>query len=424
MDAKKPRQPETAPEAKKLSSKPHHGGKWPPDDLNQVATTINATPLIFERLAPASARAAMNPELRVWAVDIPSGPSGGAPKQFCAATIEHVQAIYEATPTSSRCMYEVIQGPPRPCWAYFDLETKVTNAVRWQPEVAADEVIAAATRQLHLQAAAQLYMDESLKVEVITLRCDRANKFSRHVLLKTTVQNKDCSKAMPLRSPADAKTLARLVSTVVSAEAASLIDHGVYHPNRCFRLHRSFKLGDPEKAPFVLEPTACTLIEPSFGITAVLVPVSETLVQPMVQAERTMRTFSEVDHLMRRNDAQCASTIASMTRPRTHCNTAVAEKAFNWQALLALSGAQRPAMELLPGVHPHIAAQCEAPGLPPTPLDGMRQWGEAQLRWLGCKDVDAGSPVMGWSYVRALDPEEVYLELHAKGGTCLTIGRR
>jgi len=134
----------------------------------------------------------------MWSVDVPPGPTaagGGAPKVYFHLDAARLDDVLAATPPAGRHVYEVLDAR-LPCYAFFDLDGVGQNATQFRATVAA---VATAARRELMRAPV-----DGLRVDTISLECDRAGKASRHLVFKTHA----ASRPMPLPSLSHARALA------------------------------------------------------------------------------------------------------------------------------------------------------------------------------------------------------------------------
>ena len=362
--------------------------RWPPDAVNEAAIKVSGKPLLFQTAADAAAAAAATGG-RQWAVDIPAVRSGAAPKKYVACDGSMFLDILAST-SGTRCAYEVLQSN-LPCWPFFDLDGKPgTHPVEFAQR--ADEVVGAAIDELKRCSA--------VDVEVIGLTCSRPAKQSRHVLILPLANSATGLSAAPLEGLADAKLLAQRVAAAITPDAASLIDLGVYHHGRPFRMEGSTKLNDPHQAPFLVN-RVLTSPYPSRDSAV------GSLVHPLVAHGPTLSLRPSPSLPPALPAAPAATAAAQALKP-----------ARNWPALLRATGSARPLLEIKRSMHPAITYSVHGGNDAPEEFRMLQRFAFALLRKQEC------STIASWRYVRAVQPEEAVVEFIGVGGVCPTIGRR
>ena len=284
---------------------------------------------------------------RAWAFDLPTQDGNhGAPKKYVAAEVGRFGDAYTQLPEASRNVYEIIDAK-QPCWPYFDLEFSRADGLNAHCDGdAMSELVRAAAHELLAEAlahareadpassgvptlapmggSARAAADEALAhgtfvVESILLDSHRADKYSRHLILRPHLLVGSAPPKripMPLGGTESAKALAEGVcahlgerlsvarkgvqsSVAAAAEAqvhaqaaappppaggakANFVDLGVYTRSRCFRLLGSSKLGS--RAYLRINDAACTdlpvALSPPLSLRPLVDQIRYTLVNP------------------------------------------------------------------------------------------------------------------------------------------------
>lgn len=243
---------------------------WPDDEWRRALRAAGAKPdfrafgrpLIHRTLTSAREQCDRDRDACriVWAYDLPSQQTSGAPKRYVAASRQEFESAYEAVHPSRRQAYEVIDARSC-CWPYFDLEFSTASGLN--SDVDGD----ALTRQVCRTACDILFRSTArrpLEIDVVVLASERATKFSRHVVLRPHWSGIPRVPA-PLAGSGAARLLAdAVIATLgptcrVQASAGAdavttkpFVDARVYSRERCFRVAGSTKLGDPPSAAFVV----------------------------------------------------------------------------------------------------------------------------------------------------------------------------
>ena len=412
---------------------------WPPDRLQAHAQRTLGKGFAFGRLPSALEQAKAQPDSRVWAIDVPARLAfgGGAPKQYWAASAADLLKAYCAPGIDpAAChLYEVL-SVDRPCWAFLDLEHKLTpDEHMLAARAAADRATAATMAAVSSLASGELASD--LRVRV--LDSSRPGKFSRHVLLHTAVVAADGQEtaAPPLAGLLAARTVAKEAEARLREAndhaAASFLDLGVYHDRRAFRLVGSAKLADVHKTPLVLDRLASTedRLDPAHGGDHGGAHggdhgagLGRFLVHPPGAPPRIL--LATAKGVTEKEPAAVAQAATSATpQPRFR----------NWERFLAVAGDECPLLDHFNVTkawhaacpykgHPYLVASRGGTGSPPMPFERLGRWASAQLRKLGCDPVASTRMIRHWQYEHASRPDQRMLHLIGAGGVCHHVGRK
>lgn len=119
---------------------------------------------------------AQQPGWRPWAYDLGKRDPNASnhPKAFVAAPDDTFLAAYALVPAEHRHAYEVVAGP---CDLFLDLERE---GEQWQHGSVLAEVVEEAACAVVSEMAALQRLQ--VRVDTITIDCDHAAKFSRHLV--------------------------------------------------------------------------------------------------------------------------------------------------------------------------------------------------------------------------------------------------
>jgi hypothetical protein len=488
---------------------------------NALARDVCSKPLVFERIQFCEAVCAENnyaaPGWRTWAFDLPSGDKGGAPKRYIAATVEAFCAGYSKLEADKRNVYEVIDAA-LPCWPYFDLEFTRSGGLNADKngDALSDAVVEAAVAELREQltlareqhersgsavasslltahadgarvAADTAAVTGVLEVEVIALDSHRADKYSRHLILRPHLvlrgtaagSSMDDELRLPLclEGSAAAKNLAQATcirlkgqidveiagaqSSVAAAAArptsgggtgavGSFVDLAVYTKRRCFRLVGSCKIGSASGA-LTVNDAACHSLPDHltsgmpFSRRTLSEQVRHTLVVPELPPPSRLHPLAPPAWLTLSFPEKAVVVQASPQEGHQHQGRrmpAVVVQAGHAVDTDAPNGADdrerwlssidgvtdTPLLDLPRTKHPFIAFCFHSPSaMPPRPFMALAEWAVKEFGRWGTErhGARAGCAVKGWTYVRAEHPPEALLHLVATGTRyCFGRGRQ
>ena len=441
------------------------GNRLPDKDARTIAQAVSDPPTSKEEEAPppppralyrrvprAHGHSHARPHCRASTPSSLSGHTGhtatpvSVPNRSFLLPVEDFARVFRRAPSDASYLYEVLSRE-RPCWAYFDLECPLDGS----PEALlhavanADRVTVAAAKELRRLATetGALMPLESIEVDVITLKCERVGRFSRHVLLKPHVDTPSGQRTpAPLANLAAAKAIARRAKAALDADAAALIDDQVYHHRRSIRLIGQAKLTDPAGARFVVDTLACSPAPPQAERM-----LFETLIHPVLPGDalgtRLLRANNDGLHIMPTPHPDPTRTprgphATTPVTDDTRRGQAVTEQAANlsWHDYLNALNTTSPLLDLLCLTsdsalrsHPHERVRAQGDGMPPIPFERLGRYCAAVLRRHGCAScaTDASATVAAvasWQYIAASDPIETVLILYGTpGGVCARLGR-
>ena len=185
---------------------------------------------------------AQQPGWRPWAYDLGKRDPNASnhPKAFVAAPDDTFLAVYALVPAEHRHAYEVVAGP---CDLFLDLERE---GEQWQHGSVLAEVVEEAACAVVSEMAALQRLQ--VRVDTITIDCDHAAKFSRHLLVRVTLAG---GEPVLWRGPREVGAVVARVAEWAGA-ASEIIDRCVYADGRCLRLLGSRKLCGDHRAPLEL----------------------------------------------------------------------------------------------------------------------------------------------------------------------------
>ena len=349
---------------------------------------------------------------RVWAVDLSIGTGGSAPKFFIVCEPTVFAGACTRVAARYRHAYEIVEAR-RGCFAFFDLDSKVTSPVDLEQCAANAAVVeAVAAAELRTLAAARFAAADALHIDIVALEATRpcaANtpgKYSVHLVLRASLADAP----LLLAGPADAGAFARRVRGRLLHEgregAAALIDLSVYADRRAFRLLGSTKLADKRSVPFKLRSSAEA---GAFTVDALL----STLVAPAGQPEG-MPTPLPLAREPPPPPPPPPQRLPQAPPSRKRAHDADCGRGRWWGPQTEMPLLDMPRL-------PHPAIVCRGGGsLPSAPrqLTPLLAWASARLRELGAGDATR------WRYERASRPAEALLHVTGSArGTCAHVGR-